>query len=69
MRITVHRVRLMRDGKLESEEYQEVEASTEKGAAEKLYGGPLFKQGPAARVRAMVRSSSGIDNPTLFYER
>ena len=59
----------MRDGKLESEEYQEVEARTEKEAAEKLHGGLLFKQGPVARVRAMVRSSSAIDNPTLFYER
>jgi hypothetical protein len=69
MRTTVHRVRLMRDGKLESEEYQEVEARTEKEAAEKLHGSLLFKQGPSTRIRAMVRSSSGIANPTLFYER
>jgi hypothetical protein len=68
-RTTMHRVRLMRDGKLENEEYQQVQAQTEKEAAEKLYGGLLFKQGTAAQVRAMVRSSSGTDNPTLFYER
>jgi hypothetical protein len=29
----------------------------------------LFKQGPAAQIRAMVLSSSSTDNPTLFYER
>ncbi|HZK89527.1 MAG TPA: hypothetical protein VFC56_05205 [Stellaceae bacterium] len=66
-KMKVHRVRLMQDGKLDG--YQEVQAETEKEAAEKLYGGLLFKQGPAARVRAMVLSSGGTDNPTLFYER
>jgi hypothetical protein len=65
----VHRVRLMQDGKLDGDGYQEVRAATEKEAAEKLHGSLLFKQGPAARVRAMVLSSSATDNPTLFYER
>lgn len=68
-KLTMHRVRLMRSGKVETEEYQEVQAATEKEAAEKLYGGLLYKQGTAEQVRAMVRSSSGVDNPTLFYER
>ena len=69
LKSTVHRVRLMRDGVLESEAYQDVEARTEKEAAEKLHGGVLFKQGSVERIRAMVRSSSGNDNLTLFYAR
>jgi hypothetical protein len=65
----IHRVQLMPDGKLDGEGYREVQASTEKEAAEKVYGGLLFKQGPATRIRAMVLSTSATDNPTLFYER
>ena len=68
-RLKVHRVRLMQDGQLVGDGYQEVQAATEKEAAEKLYGRLLFKQGPAAQIRAMVLSSSSTDNPTLFYER
>jgi hypothetical protein len=67
-KMRMHRVCLMKDGKLESDSYQEVSAETEKEAAEKLHGGILFKQGPVGRIRAMVLSSSA-DNPTLFYER
>ena len=65
----MHRVRLILDGKPEGDGYQEVQAQSEKEAAEKLHGGLLFKQGPRERVRAMVLSSSANDNPTLFYER
>jgi hypothetical protein len=65
----MHRVRLMKDGQLQGESYQEVRAGTEKEAAEQLYGSLLFKQGPAERIRAIVLSSSSTDNPTLFYER
>jgi hypothetical protein len=68
-KMRVHRVQLMPEGKLDGEGYKEVQATTEKEAAEKLYGSLLFKQGPAARVRAMVLSTSATDNPTLFYER
>lgn len=68
-KMKIHRVRLMLNGKLDGEGYQDVQAATEKEAAEKLHGGLLFKQGPAERIRAMVLSSSGTDNPTLFYER
>jgi hypothetical protein len=67
-KMRMHRVCLMKDGKLESDSYQEVSAETEKETAEKLHGGILFKQGPVGRIRAMVLSSSA-DNPTLFYER
>jgi len=59
----------MQDGKLGSEEYQSVDARTEKEAAEKLHGGLLFKQGTAEQVRAMVGLPSGNGSPTLFYER
>jgi hypothetical protein len=69
LKTRVHRVQLMLDGKLEGDGYQEVQAATEKEAAEKLHGSVLFKQGPASRIRALVLSSSGTDNPTLFYER
>jgi hypothetical protein len=48
---------------------QTVEARTEKEAAEKAFGRMLFKQGPSTQVRAMVQSSNGAGNPTLFYER
>ena len=68
-RLKVHRVQLMLEGKLDPGGYQEVQAATEKEAAEKLHGGLLFKQGPASQVRAMVLSTSATDNPTLFYER
>lgn len=67
--MTVHKVRLMQDGKLVTEEYHAVEARTEKEAAEKLFGSLLFKQGPAEQIRAMVASPSGSGSPTLFYER
>jgi hypothetical protein len=59
----------MIDGKLEGDGYQEVQAASEKEAAEKLHGGVLFKQGPASRIRALVVSSAGTESPTLFYER
>jgi hypothetical protein len=66
--MTLHRVQLMRDGKLD--EPQNIEARAEKEAAEKLFGSVLFKQGPSTQIRAMVvRSSSPSDRPTLFYER
>jgi hypothetical protein len=68
-KMKAHRVQLMLDGKLDGDGYQEVQAATEKEAAEKLHGSLLFKQGPAERVRAMVLSSSAPDTPTLFYER
>jgi hypothetical protein len=67
--MAIHRVRLMLDGKLVSEEYQGIEARTEKEAAEKLHGGLLFKQGTAEQLRAMVAAPSGSGSPTLFYER
>jgi hypothetical protein len=69
LKLRAHRVQLVLEGKFEGEGYQEVEALTEKEAAEKLYGGLLFKQGPRERLRAIVLSSSATDNPTLFYER
>jgi hypothetical protein len=69
LKVNAHRVQLVLEGKVEGEGYQEVEAPTEKEAAEKLYGGQLFKQGPRERLRAMVLPSSAAENPTLFYER
>ena len=69
LRLPTHRVQLVAEGKVDGGGYREVEASTEKEAAEKLHGGALFKQGPRERLRAMVLSASATDNPTLFYER
>jgi len=69
LRVHAHRVQLMLDGKLQGDGYTEVEAPTEKEAAEMLHGGTLYKQGPSERIRAIVLSSSATDNPTLFYER
>jgi hypothetical protein len=66
--MTIHKVRLVKDGKLDGE-YQNVTAQTQKEAAEKLHGGVLFKQGPASRMCAMVAPSSGPESPTLFYWR
>ena len=63
-----YKVKLMRDGKLDNED-QNVQARTEKEAAEKIYGRTLFKQGPAAQVRVIVQAPGGAGNPTLFYER
>jgi hypothetical protein len=69
-RTRIHRVCLMKDGKpADGNSYQEVSATTEKEAAEKLHGGVLFKQGTIERLRAMVLSSGATENPTLFYER
>jgi hypothetical protein len=63
----VFKVRLMRDGKLDDED-QDVVAPSEKYAAEKLFGGVLFKQGPSSRMRAMV-TIPGVSGPVLYYER
>jgi hypothetical protein len=68
LKMPVHKVQLMRDGKLD-ETHQTVEARSEKEAAEKLYGSALFKQGPASQLRAVVQSPGGGGSPTLFYER
>ena len=66
--MSIYKVKLMRGGKFEDSD-QNVEARTEKEAAEKLYGGLLFKQGPSAQVRVIVQAPGGNGNPTLFYER
>ena len=63
-----YKVQLMRDEKVDGTE-QNVQAQTEKEAAEKLYGRLLFKQGPRDQVRAIVQAPGGTGNPTLFYER
>jgi hypothetical protein len=64
--MTVYKVQLMRDEKLDGEELR-VEAKTEKEAAEKASGHVLYKQGAASSIRALVRASA--DSQTLFYER
>jgi hypothetical protein len=66
--MTVYKVRVMREGKFDAED-KDIEASSEKEAAEKLYGRELFKQGPSDRMRAIVQAPRGAGNPTLFYER
>jgi hypothetical protein len=66
--MSIYKVKLMRDGNFDDAD-QNVEARTEKEAAEKLYGRLLFKQGPSAQIRAIVQAPGGNGNPTLFYER
>jgi hypothetical protein len=67
--MAVYKVRIQREGKFDAED-QNVEARTEKEAAEKLYGQLLFKQGPSDQMRAIVQAPAGHGgNPTLFYER
>ena len=66
--MSIYKVKIMRRGNF-NDEAQNVEARTEKEAAEKLYGGLLFKQGQSAQMRVMVQPQSGLGNPTLFYER
>jgi hypothetical protein len=67
--MAVYKVRIQRDGKFDAED-QRVEASSEKEAAEKLYGNTLYKQGPSDQMRAIVQAPAGhAGNPTLFYER
>jgi hypothetical protein len=66
--MSIYKVRIMRGGNF-NDEAQNVEARTEKEAAEKLYGGLLFKQGQSVQMRVMVQPSGGLGNPTLFYER
>jgi len=61
------KVRLVNNGILDDES-QNVEARSEKEAAEKLHGGILFKQGPRERLRAMV-TIPGLESPILYYER
>lgn len=68
MKMSIYKVKIMRRGNF-NDEAQNVEARTEKEAAEKLYGGLLFKQGQSAQMRVMVQPQSGLGNPTLFYER
>ena len=63
----IYTVQLVRDEKPDGPE-ENIEAPTEKEAAEKIAGRLLFKQGPSANVRATVRSSSS-KRQTLFYER
>jgi hypothetical protein len=65
--MSVFKVRLMQNDKLD-DEYQNVDARTEKEAAEKLHGSILFKQGPASKMRAMVLLP-GVESPILYYER
>ena len=65
--MTIYKVQLMRDGKLDGVE-ENIEAKTEKEAAEKIAGRLLFKQGPSESDRAMVRTER-TDRQTLFYER
>jgi len=48
--------------------YQEVEAETEKDAAEKLYGKPLREEGFLHQLRALVRTSDGTGGAVSFYE-
>jgi len=65
--MTIYKVQLVLDGKLDGVE-ENIQALTEKDAAEQIAGRLLFKQGPSEKVRAMVRVSSA-DRQTLFYER
>src|SRR5690349_12870598 len=66
--MTIYKVQLMRDEKFDGAE-ENIEARTEKEAAEKLAGRLLYKQGPSSNIRAMVQAPRGGLNPTLFYER
>jgi hypothetical protein len=66
--MTVHKVQLVRNGKSGGAEVN-IEAPTEKEAAEKASGVILFKQGSSENVRAIVQAPRGVGNPTLFYER
>jgi hypothetical protein len=67
-KMTVHKVQLVRDRKSDGVEVN-IEAPTEKEAAEKAAGMILFKQGSSENVRAIVQAPRGVGNPTLFYER
>jgi|HubBroStandDraft_6_1064221.scaffolds.fasta_scaffold112064_2 hypothetical protein len=48
--------------------YQQVEAETEKDAAEKLYGKPLREEGFLHQLRALVRTLDGTGGAVSFYE-
>jgi hypothetical protein len=48
--------------------YEEVEAATEKEAAEKLYGKPLREEGFLHQLRAIVRTLDGTGTTVSFYE-
>ena len=63
----IYKVQLVRDGKLDGVE-ENIQALTEKDAAEQIAGRLLFKQGPSENVRAMVRTAT-TDRQTLFYQR
>ena len=65
--MTIYKVQLMRDGKPDGVE-ENMHAPTEKGAAEKIAGRILFKQGLSENIRALVRTSSN-ERQTVFYER
>jgi hypothetical protein len=63
----IYKVQLVLDGKLDGVE-ENIQAPTEKDAAEQIAGRLLFKQGPSKNVRAMVRTAT-TDRQTLFYQR
>jgi hypothetical protein len=48
--------------------YQQVEAESEKDAAEKLYGKPLREEGFLHQLRALVRTLDGTGGAVSFYE-
>ena len=63
------KVRLRPNGKLVNDEYQNVDAETALGAAEKLHGKPLKATGPFHEIRAEIFQLVGNrGTSTIFYE-
>jgi hypothetical protein len=65
----VYQVQLWPDGKWDGKPYQQVEAPSEKAAAEKIMGRPLATKGSNFKIRARVRPFGRlIGEATVFYE-
>lgn len=63
------RVQLWPDGKWDQKDYQKVDATSAKEAAEKLYGKPLSEVGSNFQMRARVHPFIPRGNATPFYDR
>jgi hypothetical protein len=61
-------VQLWPDGRWDGKPYKQVDASSPKEAAEKLYGRSLQEQGGRHKIRAQVRIP-GMSSGIAFYEQ
>jgi hypothetical protein len=65
----IYQVQLWPNGKWDEKDYQKIEASAAKEAAEKLHGGPLSEHGSNYKIRARVRQLGDTKTPGwIFYE-